>query len=416
MSSSQNRTIDIIRAGFASLALAVLVMSAGCGGGSSVPASTGTSTPPPAKSTVNNVQSIAANAGPADNDVDMIFTSVTVCVPGTSNCQTIPNVQIDTGSEGLRILSSQVSLPLPQATDSSGSPLGNCVVFVDTSFVWGPVATADIQMAGEKASSVPVQIIADPSFPAAPAACNSGGPNLNTVATLGANGIIGLGVFQQDCGPACAPGTASPPAVYFACPNSGCSVTTAALQSQLQNPVWMFPQDNNGILISLPTVPADGTASVSGSLIFGIGTQSNNALGAAQVYTTDGDGNFSTIFEGLNYSGSFLDTGSNGIFFLDPVTVGIPDCGGGNSGFYCPASTTNFTATNSGLNGNSGPVSFSIANADSLFNTNNAVFNDLGGENPGGFDWGVPFYLGRNVFTAIQNQSTPAGPGPYWAY
>ena len=35
----------------------------------------------------------------------------------------------------------------------------------------------------------------------------------------------------------------------------------------------------------------------------------------------------------------------------------------------------------------------------------------------GGFDWGLPFFFGRNVFVAIQGQSTrPGGTAPYWAY
>jgi hypothetical protein len=90
--------------------------------------------------------------------------------------------------------------------------------------------------------------------------------------------------------------------------------------------------------------------------------------------------------------------------------------------FYCPASTTNFTAVNSGPNpnGSTTPVSenvaFSIANAVTLFNSPNTAFNNVGGANPGAFDWGLPFFFGRSVFIGIENQSTPAGLGPYWAY
>ena len=66
-----------------------------------------------------------------------------------------------------------------------------------------------------------------------------------------------------------------------------------------------------------------------------------------------------------------------------------------------------------------GTVSFSVANADSLFNNNpNAnVFGQLGGPNSiAGFDWGLPFFYGRNVYTAIQGKSAPGGTAPYWAY
>ena len=80
----------------------------------------------------------------------------------------------------------------------------------------------------------------------------------------------------------------------------------------------------------------------------------------------------------------------------------------------------NFTATNTGTNGTSAQVSFSIANADTIFRSNNAAFNNLGGTNvgnSGSFDWGLPFFLGRSVFVGIENQNSPTGvAGPYWAF
>ena len=401
-----------------SLALGLLagVLSlASCGGGSS---SSGTTNNPPPP--VNNTQAVHVDMGPANTLPNGLFTDVTICVPGTTNCQTIPNIQVDTGSEGLRILSSRITLSLPQVTDNSSNALQECVSFADGSYVWGPVVTADIQLAGEKAASNPIQIIsATPPFPV-PADCASGGgQNQNSVAALGANGLLGIGVFQQDCGVACTSSSSQLPPVYYLCPSSFCSIASVPLTTQIQNPVWTFPRDNNGVLITLPSVPADGAPSVSGSLIFGVGTQTDNALGSAKVYTTDANGNFQTTFSNNVAYTSFIDSGSNGIFFLDPATLGIPNCVD-NPSFYCPASTANYTVTNKGANGTTGPVSFSIANADALFNANsgtNAAFNDLGGENPNNFDWGMPFFLGRNVFVGIENMTGPNSViGPYWAY
>lgn len=207
--------------------------------------------------------------------------------------------------------------------------------------------------------------------------------------------------------------------MYYLCPNSVCQVTSVPLGNQLQNPVWLFPQDNNGLSISLPSVPATGAQTVSGSLIFGIGTQSNNGLGTAQVYTTDSSGNFQTTYNNVSYSQSFIDSGSNALYFLDASMVGNKNCTDSKS-FYCPSSTISYVATNTGLNGTSGQAQFSIANADSLFgsnNGNNAAFSNLGGDNPGAFDWGLPFFYGRNVFVGIEGQAGPNGVvGPYWAY
>jgi hypothetical protein len=32
------------------------------------------------------------------------------------------------------------------------------------------------------------------------------------------------------------------------------------------------------------------------------------------------------------------------------------------------------------------------------------------------FDWGLPFFYGRNVYNAIENHTTTAGTGPYVAF
>ena len=134
-----------------------------CGGGSST-------TTPGATASVQNFQSITVNAGPANNYFNGAFTTVTVCVPGQSSCQTIDGVLVDTGSSGLRVLASSLTLALPQQTDASGAPVVECLPFLD-GFTWGPVQTADIKLGGEQASAVPMQVIGGPGAPAIPAAC-----------------------------------------------------------------------------------------------------------------------------------------------------------------------------------------------------------------------------------------------------
>jgi hypothetical protein len=211
--------------------------------------------------------------------------------------------------------------------------------------------------------------------------------------------------------------------MYYICPSGECQIASVPTANQLWNPVALFSQDNNGVLISLPAVPAVGAATASGSLIFGIATQSNNALGSAQIYATTADEYFTSTYNGIQYSNSFIDSGSNALYFLDSTTLGNIDCPA-NPGFYCPASTLNFTVTNTGANGTTGQLTFSITNADALFKTGFAAFNDLGGDSGTGrssdyFDFGVPFFLGRNVFVGIAGTTVPNGesaPYGYWAY
>jgi len=370
------------------------------------------------------------DAGPAGlnpPDVDVPFVTITICVPGTNTCQTIDHVEVDTASSGLRIVSSVLTIPLPQQNDSSGNPLDECLVFED-GYVWGPVATATITVAGETTvSSVPVQIMIPASTsPPVPTSCSSQSPpggNGNegvSVDAFGAKALIGVGLFQHDCGTPCT--TNPPPDAYYDCRFSPCTPTTVTLAQQLANPVSMFPGDNNGVLIQLPAVPDGGLANVNGNLIFGIGTQSNNGLGTAAVYTVPDSGNnmgdFTTIFNGTSYPQSFIDSGSNGIFFLNSKTAGVPPTCADQTHWYCPTtSPDNLTASNQGTNMSSAvPVNFSIENADALFATHNTAFSTLGGPNPGAFDWGLAFFFGRNVFTAIENMGAPGGTPPYFAY
>jgi len=87
------------------------------------------------------------------------------------------------------------------------------------------------------------------------------------------------------------------------------------------------------------------------------------------------------------------------------------------SDFYCPSTPQAFSAAHQGVNGTTNTLTFGVANADVFFgNPLFSAFNMLSGPNSGTFDWGMPFFYGRNVFTAIESQSTPEGLGPYWAY
>ena len=157
---------------------------------------------------------------------------------------------------------------------------------------------ADIKIAGEQANGVPVQVVGASGFPMVPDACTSSGLiSEDTLDTLGANGILGVGPFRQDCGIGCAIGGSSNPGFYYACSSAGCEPAVESLSQQLQNPVWLFAKDNNGVIVELPSVSPLGATNLAGSLVFGIGTEANNALGAATVFTLDLQGTFTTIYK-----------------------------------------------------------------------------------------------------------------------
>jgi Protein of unknown function (DUF3443). len=206
-------------------------------------------------------------------------------------------------------------------------------------------------------------------------------------------------------------------------------VAAVPTAKQLINPVALFSQDNNGTIIELPTISASGAPSVAGALVFGIGTRDNNGLGQATAIPLDEYGDFLTRYPANgNDSLAFVDSGSNAISFLDSATTNIPACSDPYPDFYCPVSTLNLSARNQDAGGLvTVTVNFSIANAAALFaHANNVAFSNLGapsfaprsGTTTIGayFDWGLPFYFGRKVFTAIEARSTPAGTGPFVAF
>jgi hypothetical protein len=187
---------------------------------------------------------------------------------------------------------------------------------------------------------------------------------------------------------------------------------------QVQNPVSSFATDNNGEIIQLPSVPAGGEATVTGYIIFGIDTESNNASGTETVLTVDDYDDLTATFNGQSLPQSFIDSGTNGIYFNDSD---LPTCSqSGLSDFYCPSATESFSATLTGNNGVTASVQFNIANAVTLFdNSTFTAYDDLGGTYPGStmtLDFGLPFYYGRRVATAIEGNTTKVGTGPYFAF
>jgi len=389
-----------------------------CGGGGN--GGGGVQTPPPVQTASNNVLPASVDAGPPDAgyNVNRLYVDVKICQPGSNDCRTIDHVLVDTGSTGLRLLSSEIqpALSLSRLIGSTGFPILNCAQFVDNTFTWGPVVTTDVVLAGKTAANVPIQLIADPAFGNPPPACSGGGTQLTSPADLGAKGILGVGLFKDDCGSGCQ--TIFHNGFYYTCTSANCTRTTGVkvdLAQQLKNPVSMFASDNNGVLIDLPPAGYGTTTGLKGSLIFGVATQSNNQPAGTIVLATDTAGYFTTVLAGQTMNSSFIDTGSNGFFF---DSSSMPVCAS-SAGFYCPPSLTSLLATLIGTNQVRTSISFSVDNASAMFgDASQVVLPALSGPfgDPSGFDWGLPFFYGRRVFIGIEGQSSSLGTGPYYAF
>ncbi|SDQ15728.1 Protein of unknown function [Paraburkholderia fungorum] len=411
-------------------AVTLLATLAACGGGGSDNSSSNSSdalnggTLPvspsmqPIAATASNTVPITVGQG-VSGVINIPTVSVTICAPNsTTNCQTVNNIQVDTGSFGLRVVSSVLNSTLlnalPKSTlAGSSSLLAECATFAD-GYTWGSVRTGTVGIGGETTSAaIPLQTIGDIGTTTLPSgSCGTGAPE-NTVSDLGANGILGIGTAPNDCGANCLNVNNSN---YFACPSgSTCSRTPVTEAQQVANPVAKFPVDNNGVIVQMPPIGNTGAASATGTLVFGVGTQSNNALTATQSFTTDTYGNLAnSVFNGATVT-AFLDSGSNGYFFGDST---LALCSSTYSGFYCPSSAQTRSITLVGLNNVSSSANIGILSAATLFsNGSNYAFNNLAGQIGGNtdFDLGLPFFYGRHVFYGI-DKTASGGAAPYVAF
>lgn len=436
------------------LFLPILLMCSGLtvGCGSATFKDTG-STPtisPITTPTGSNVLQIDVNGGPEANVTggglyqNVPFATAKVCAPGTSNCVTISGLLVETGATGLRVFDSAVSsLKLPAVNASNGSPAFDCVSFGDGTYIWGSVQQADVVLAGETASKVPIHVIttgADTS----PSSCSSGGNiALNSAVALGANGILGIGFEPTDCffdgQTTCdaADGLPSPPfPAYYTCNGTDCTPAFVARANQVTNPVALFPKDNNGYIVELPPATKP-MVTLTGHVIFGLGTQSNNQFASSATVITMACDAFTTIFANQtlgitnpkNCDGPYsaIDSGSNGVYF--PNFANLPLCptstsAGNLSSLYCPDGNVAFKATIQGQDGKSKPADFIVGNGQQLLTSSataqDSVLPTLGGTNAfgSGFVWGLPFFYGRSVYFSIADRTAPPGTpkAPWWAF
>lgn len=389
---------------------------------------TGGTTPPTGTTTTSKILPVVGNEA---NVVRITMScgylnepcvTVTVCAPGTTTCQTINNILLDTGSSGLRVFASvfsttlQNSLPVLVNAQKTQA-YTECYPYADGTADWGTVRVADIQMGGLKATNVSMQLI-DSTWAKIPAGC--GQPDTSP-SVAGYNGILGVGLFGPDCGAACV--TNSNIGLYYLCTATSCTPSTMALADQIANPASRMPSGyNNGVITQMDTISSAGSVSAGGYLILGIGSAANNTppSGAGIVtMPTDAGGNFRTTFNGQLFTSSFIDSGSNGLFF--PGASNLPQCGQNSivAGWFCPASLTALTATQAGANGSpSVSVAFNIMSAETAAaqSNPNVMFNDIGAATAGTFDWGMPFFFGRTIYVGFENSSSSLGSGTYWAY
>lgn len=378
-------------------ALLVALVLAGCGGGGSGGSSSsqnnGPSTPqaPPA----NQVQ-VVVNGG-AYYKLNIPMVSVTLCQPGTNNCSTISNVLVDSGSSGLVLAASAIpsSLTLPTETLPDHDTIGGCTAY-GGGVAWGPIATADVQMGGEIAHSVPVELAGTSSFATAPGNCSSQGAILQNASAMGANGILGI---AGDYG--------YTSTAYYDCTSSTCgnSAVSPAGNLQLTGVIGQFGSDNNGAILSFPAVTKPGSPSVTGTLTFGLNTQANNSTANVSMVQGLSNASMTTTYNGQSMQ-AIMDSGSS-IDYLGSSPISTCTIAGWTGiTWYCPASDTpQSVAYQYSGGGSPWNVTFTVSNAQTLLpaagTTNWAIPNLAEQEdlfNTPYLDLGMSFLFGHALY------------------
>jgi hypothetical protein len=390
------------------------------GGSDDSGSSTNSSTPATGENTV------PVRVDKSTGNVNRLLASIKVCVPGTQGapqCVTVDNMLVDTGSTGVRISARAIltlaPLLLTQAgavDDKVGSaPIAECAPFA-SGYTWGSVKRADITIGSKTASNIPIQVVSDGAFSTPPdCIAHNGGDLGRSLDVMGVSGILGIDNSTGDSLDAL---TKAVPGLYYYCPSQNSCVSTRMLASkEVMNPVAAFATDNNGMVIRLPAVPAAGQASVTGQLVFGVGTQQNNTLPAnATVIALDKYGAFTTQYKGQVFNQSVIDSGTLSYAFPDnTIPYSVLD-------LYTPASSLNLSATIEPNNGSNAPLQmpFSIDNANTLMASGNAAFINIGQYFSNGEDnmflWGLPFFYGRDVYNVIGNAKVGKLTGPFVAF
>jgi hypothetical protein len=349
------------------------------------------------------------------------YITITICAPGTTTCQTIDHVSIDTGSVGLRLTASAINVDVLAALPVSqvgGQDLAECYTYA-SGYVFGSVRTADLSMSAELAPAMPLQLLGD--ITNVPTTCaQPGEPSL--IDQL-ANGIMGVAGLTPDCGLRCTTTANQESPAYYGCTGGTCTTIGVPASQQLPNPVAALIADNNGYIIDLPAISdVVGGASPTGTMTFGIGTQANNALTATTIFDANASGGLialSALNGGENVRYTVFDSGTP--FYLLQL-AGTPGCNGDYAGFFCPPSVTSFEMPLTDRNSFTAQFHFKVGNAADLFTNSpddSTALDDIGadtGPGAGIIILGLPSFFGRRFFFGLADQSIGVHTGPIYAY
>lgn len=418
--------LKVLRYGY----IGVAVLLASCGGNDDSSSHVTAATPPvyldnvqPVRIDRPTIQTATTLSQSGDN---RLLTSVTLCSDAAgTNCQTIDDIVVDTGSVGLKIYDYALSdggASFADEQDSNNNRLAMCARY-GSGYAWGKMKVVTLRMAGETAKNLPIAVIdgaptaatdatADQNSIPVPSACST----LNGVAQQrkfrDSNGILGVGTPFSNCAD-CVVST-----TYYSCTSANdCTPTFLPTRMQTTQPVASFAADNNGLVIKLPAIDNFGTSPVAGQMVFGIGTQPDNQPGVVNAFSLDSTGLGLLTVNGT-VSRVLVDSGTDDYVFPSALPVGT-------NGLYAPPTPTTVSATFSAVDltglglDNQQPINIAIADPTSALNANAVVIDGIGRPPTSSSSenlLGLPFFFGKTMYFGLEGRTSPLGIGPLVAF
>ncbi len=381
------------------LALAMGALLAGCGGGSSSSLAANQM-----RMTVG-INPVVEAVDPGGSVRDQPYVSVMVC-DASNRCVKVPYVIVDSGSVGLRLRAKTLAgLHLQPLAFASDAQLADCTSFL-TGYMWGSVEQATVELGGEPPIQLPIQVYGSgsPAPTKVPTICSELGTNGSSLLGFNANGILGIQGLEKIGD------------LYYSCLGSTCTPERTAsvpAAEQIVNPISKFKDsDDNGVILTLPSVPANGLPGAQGTLTFGLDTRADNSTTGFVPLATDGNFSMNVVVQGVAYPGSTIDSGSNGYFGpfnvpYDPATTSFDP----TTPQAVPITLENQTGT---LPDVSVSTSIEIANSLTLADPGNYALDDYGAYAPPANQvlLGLPYFFGRSVAFAMSGKTSGLGTGP----
>lgn len=345
--------------------------------------------------------------------MNAMFIDLTVCQPATDNCRIVHNVQLDTGSSGLRLFKELLPKNLEILHENNGDQVAACALFQDSRY-WGPLVRANVKVGGLWANDVIIHQV-DALYPHKAEDCDDIGDvkaGVSTHAQAGIGGILGIAPALN------VPANGPFADTYSRCTRGICSRNTLP-KFLVENVITKLPQDNNGLIFDLHD-SSRVVGEVKGRLILGVNTHPNNQLRPdIEIVRTDSWGRFRVAWRGHVLAKPAIVDSGNAIISI-PSELNVPLCkfgkAIGNPTRVCPLAPTTYSFQIA--DGSGRELSFQLATIRHGVGTSMSYVPRLGDSDPDddlSFNLGAPFFFDRRTYFVFDQQPAGAFKGPFWA-